>query len=75
MEPGETFEELELNNFFTFCPQGETAVCFLQIGECCGEEVFTSRLVEVVEHLIEEDVLEEDDDDREPTWILSCKPR
>ena len=34
------------------------------MGECCGEEVFTSRLVEVVEHLIEEDVIEENDDDR-----------
>jgi hypothetical protein len=46
------------------------------VGECCGEEVFASRLVEVVEHLIEEDIFEEDnDDDRKPTWILSCKPR
>ena len=32
----------------------------LQVGECCGEEVFASGLVEVVEHLIEEDIDEDD---------------
>ena len=29
-------------------------------AECCGEEVFASGLVEVVEHLIEENIDEDD---------------
>ena len=37
----------------------------LQVGECCGEEVFASGLEEVVEHLTEKDVLEGDDDNGE----------
>ena len=40
----------------------------LQVGECCGEEVFASGLVEVVEHLIEEDIFEDGDSEDIPGY-------
>ena len=51
--------------FLLSVPWQEQLGVLLQVGECCGEEVFASGLVEVVKHLIEKDIFEDDDDNGE----------